>query len=78
MTARANSPATRRERLLDLLRSRTQADPPWRDEELADKFGCTPRSVRRYREWLRDEGKLPPLQIVRAEDTQGQERSIHF
>ena len=67
--ARANSPATRRERLLELLRSRTQADPIWRDEELAEILCCTTRTVRRYRESLRDFGLLPPQNYVRTEDT---------
>lgn len=67
--SRLNDPATRRERLLELLRSRTQADAPWTDDELAAELFCSERTVRRYRDWLRDTGHLPPLQIGRSEDT---------
>ncbi|MDA8348269.1 MAG: helix-turn-helix domain-containing protein [Pseudomonadota bacterium] len=60
MAERANSPATKRERLLALLASRTQAEAPWRDEELAAELCCSARTVQRMRQWLRDFGKLPP------------------
>ena len=66
---RANSPATRRKKLLALLRSRTQAEPIWRDEELADELCCTARSVQRMRRWLRDFGHLAPLKNVGVDDT---------
>ena len=56
---RANDPATKRERLLLLLRSRTQADAPWTEDELATELCCHTRTVRRYREWLREFGYLP-------------------
>ena len=49
---------TRRETLLQLLRSRTQADPRWTLEELATELQCTPRTVQRYFEWLRKHGRL--------------------
>ena len=55
---RANSPITRRDKLLELLRSRTQADPLWTEEELAVALCCSTRSVRRLRQWLRDSGML--------------------
>ena len=58
---RANDPITKRDRLLDLLRSRTQADRRWTLEELADELCCTKRTVQRYLESLRDAGRLPPL-----------------
>lgn len=67
--SRLNDPATRRERLLELLRSRTQAEELWTDEALAVELYCSERTVRRLREWLRDDGKLPPLQNGRSEDT---------
>jgi len=67
--ARANDPATKRERLLQLLRSRTQADAPWTDEELAAELYTSERTVQRYREWLRDVGYLPPLQNGGEDDT---------
>ncbi len=62
MTERANSPITRRDRLLALLRSRTQADTPWTDAELAVHLCCSERTVRRLRQWLRDCGEIgrPP------------------
>ena len=66
---RANDPATKRKRLLHLLRSRTQADAPWTYAELATELCCAPRTVRRYREWLRDYGHLPPETILAAERT---------
>jgi hypothetical protein len=67
---RANDPTNKRERLLHMLRSRTQADAPWTDVELADELCCTPRTVQRYREWLRARGHLPGrLDIVGSHDT---------
>ena len=66
----ANSPITRRDRLLELLRSRTQADPLWTEEELAVALCCSTRSVRRLRQWLRDSGMLPTAhEIGRSEAT---------
>jgi hypothetical protein len=61
MTERANSPASGCEQLFRLLQSRTQADPPWRDDELAAELCRSERTVQRWRQWLRDVGKLPPL-----------------
>lgn len=66
---RANDPATKRERLLQLLRSRTQADAPWSDAELATELCCHPRTVQRYREWLRDEGYLPAVATILSSNT---------
>lgn len=59
MTARANSPATRRERLWELLHSRTQTDPFWTISELSSELCCSPRTVERCLQWLQDEGRLP-------------------
>ena len=58
---RANSPITRRDKLLELKRSRSQADPWLTVEELAVALCTTTRTVQRDIEWLRDQGKLPPL-----------------
>jgi hypothetical protein len=58
MAERANSPATRREQLFRLLQSRTQAEPLWRDDELAAELCCCERTVKRLREWLMDTGRL--------------------
>ena len=57
---RANSPITRRDRLLELKRSRTQADPWLSVEELAVLLCTTTRTIQRDIEALRVEGKLPP------------------
>lgn len=51
---------TRRERVLRLLESRTQAQPLWTAEELAVKVYCSVRTVERDIQWLREVGKLPP------------------
>lgn len=51
---------TRRERLLNLLRSRTQADPLWSLDELAAQLYCSERTVQRCLAWLRESGRLPP------------------
>lgn len=59
MRARLNSPATRREHLLELLASRTYADAPWTDEELGTELCASVRTVQRWRQWLRDTGRLP-------------------
>jgi predicted DNA-binding transcriptional regulator YafY len=56
---RANSPATKRERLLELLASRTQAHPRWTTPELAEVLCCSERTVERYLDWLRQTGRLP-------------------
>jgi AraC-like DNA-binding protein len=51
---------TRRERLLNLLRSRTQADPRWTLDELAAELYCSESTVQRALDWLRRFGYLPP------------------
>jgi MarR-like DNA-binding transcriptional regulator SgrR of sgrS sRNA len=56
---RTNVPATRRERLWDLLHSRTYTDPIWTLEELAVELCCSVRTVRRCLTWLQDEGRVP-------------------
>lgn len=56
---RANSPVTKCERLLELLHSRTQAQPAWTIAELAARLYCSPRTVDRYLVWLRKNGHLP-------------------
>lgn len=50
---------TRRERVLQLLRSRTQADPKWTVEALAECVYCSPRTLQRDIDWLREFGYLP-------------------
>lgn len=59
MPERANSPATKREHLLELLASRTQAHPRWTTPELAAHLCCSERTVERLFQWLRDTGRLP-------------------
>lgn len=56
---RANSPATKREQLYQLICSRHQGHELWTDETLADAMCVSVRTVRRWREWLRREGRLP-------------------
>lgn len=56
---RANSPATRLERLFDLLCSTSQAHEPWTAEALAEALYCSVRTVKRDFERLRDIGKYP-------------------
>jgi AraC-like DNA-binding protein len=51
---------TRRERLLNLLRSRTQAERAWTLEELAAALYCSESTVQRALAWLRAFGYLPP------------------
>jgi predicted ArsR family transcriptional regulator len=63
------SAMTKRERLLWLLRSRTQAEPVWTLAELADRLYCTERTVQRHFEWLRDYGYLPDHKHVARDDT---------
>lgn len=59
MNARANSPATGREQLWELLHARTQTDPLWTNEELAAELCKSVRTIERWKEWLRDTGRLP-------------------
>jgi predicted DNA-binding transcriptional regulator YafY len=49
----------RREGLLYLLMSRTQAHTPWTNKDLAAELCCSERTVERDLEWLRDTGRLP-------------------
>jgi len=60
MTHRANSPVSMIERLWELLHSRTQTDPLWTNEELGLQLGKSVRTIERWKEILRDIGKLPP------------------
>lgn len=59
MSERANSPATGRERLFDLLLSNSEAHEPWTDEALAVELARSVRTVQRWREWLKDTGRIP-------------------
>jgi hypothetical protein len=59
------SAMTKRENLLNLLRSRTQAEPAWTLAELADRLYCTERTVQRHFEWLRDYGYLDAKHVAR-------------
>lgn len=56
---RANDPATKRERLFDLLASRNYTQPPWTSEELAAELCCSVRTVERLTQWLQDNGRIP-------------------
>jgi hypothetical protein len=60
---------TKREKLLWLLRSRTQAQAPWTLSELGERLYCTERTVQRHLEWLRDYGHLPDTKHVVWDDT---------
>ncbi len=57
---RANSPITRRDKLLELKRSRSQADPWLTVEDLAVLLCTTTRTIQRDIEALRAQEKLPP------------------
>jgi predicted DNA-binding transcriptional regulator YafY len=69
--ARVNSPLSRCERLLELLASRSQAEAPWTNRELAAELCCSERTVERSREWLRDTGRLPIKMAVDPPRTPG-------
>jgi transposase len=79
MTERANSPATRRERLLELICSRNQGQPFWTAEELAAELCTSVRTIERWREWLRDTGRLPlPRNLGGSPATNIDESALRF
>jgi hypothetical protein len=75
-TLRANSPLVRRERLLALMKRITLADC-WDDTDLARAQHCSPRTLRRDKDWLRAKGYLRPLKDLSAPQI-GRKTATHF